>query len=124
MPARYSTSMFVVLAALLVAPLLHAQGTGEISGTVRDDQGGVIPGVTVTLRNVGTGVARTETTTPEGKYRFSALPPGAYEMTAELSGFQTVVISGELVIRIGFEMTRDITMRIGSLSETVTVTGE
>jgi hypothetical protein len=125
MRARYAISTFLaVLALLFTAPLIHAQGTGEISGTVRDDQGGVIPGVTVTLRNVGTGVTRTETTSPEGKYRFSALPPGSYEMTAELSGFQTVVISGELVIRIGFEMTRDITMRIGSLSETVTVTGE
>ncbi len=116
--------LFAVLAVLLWTPLLFAQGTGEISGTVRDDQQGVIPGVTVTLRNVETGVTRVDLTTEEGRYIFRALPPGHYEMTAELAGFQTVRITGDLVIRIGFEMTRDIVMPIGSVAETVTVTGE
>ena len=59
-----------------VIPAL-AQGTnGGIAGTVADAQGGVLPGVTVTLRNADTGVARATVTEPDGRYRFPTLPSG------------------------------------------------
>ncbi len=114
---------FLVLALALFPAAAFAQG-GEISGTVRDESGGVIPGVTVTLRNSDTGVTRTEVTGTNGRYLFANLNPGPYEITAELPGFQTVAIRGDLVMRIGLEMIRDITMSVGAVAETVTVTGE
>ncbi|MFQ5791774.1 MAG: carboxypeptidase regulatory-like domain-containing protein, partial [Acidobacteriota bacterium] len=106
------------------ASLLAQGGTGQIAGTVRDEQGGVIPGVAVTLRNVETGVTRVSVTEADGRYRFPSLLPGEYEVKAELAGFQTVEIRGDLIIRIGLEITRDITMPIGTVTETITVTGE
>ena len=56
----------------------------------RDEQGGVLPGVVVTLRNQETGVSRTAMTEVDGRYRFPALAPGRYTLRSELSGFATV----------------------------------
>jgi hypothetical protein len=62
-----------------------AQGpTGVIEGIARDEQGGVIPGVLMTLRNDGTGVTRTVVTEADGRYTFPALSPGTYTLKAEL----------------------------------------
>ena len=65
----------------------RARGAGQIEGTVLDEQGGVLPGVTVTLRNEATGVQRVAVTEADGRYRFPALGPGRYSLRAELSGF-------------------------------------
>ena len=64
-------------------------GTGHIDGTVRDAQGGALPGVLLTLRNQDTGFTRTVTTEADGRYVFEALQPGRYMVKAELSGFAT-----------------------------------
>jgi hypothetical protein len=107
----------------LAATTVAAQGTGGIiSGTVKDAQGGVLPGVTVTIRNDASGVTRTAVTETDGIYRFPALNPGRYTVTAELSGFATVEVKA-IEMTIGLGLTQDFTMQVQSLAETITVTG-
>ncbi len=101
----------------------HAQVVGQIQGTVTDAQGGVLPGVSLTLRNTETGAARTAVTESDGVYRFAGLQPGTYALKAELQGFATVDVE-RLTINIGLQLQQDLKMQVQSLQETVTVTGE
>jgi outer membrane receptor protein involved in Fe transport len=118
-----------LLAALILACGLGftapaaGQVGGVITGTIADAQGGVLPGVTVTVRNIETGLTRTLVTEAEGLYRVSALPPGQYELKAELEGFATVEVKG-LVLVIGGELQKDVTMAVAGLEESVTVTAQ
>jgi outer membrane receptor protein involved in Fe transport len=118
-------SLSLVLLAMLTALATDAEaqgGTGVISGTIRDAQGGVLPGVTVTLRNQATGVARTTVTETDGAYRFAALNPGRFTLVAELSGFATTE-ARDLEITIGLGLFQDLTMPVQTVAETITVTG-
>jgi outer membrane receptor protein involved in Fe transport len=121
-----STAALVTLSfalAIAAGSALSAQGgSAQISGVVRDEQGGVLPGVAVTLRNQDTGVTRTATTEADGRYRFPALAPGRYTLRSELSGFATVE-APDLTVTIGLDLTRDLGMKIQSVAETVTVRG-
>lgn len=124
--SRGSALVTAVWLLLFVAPptaALAQGGTGLISGLVRDEHGGVLPGVTVTLRNQATGVQRTTIADADGTYRFPALGPGRYSITAELQGFAPTEVSG-LEITIGLGLTQDFSFRVQSLAETVTVRGE
>src|SRR5262245_20407992 len=113
----------LVLIALALATTASAQvAGGVIQGTVADQQGGALPGATITLRNVETGVARSVVSENDGRYRFAALPPGRYDVTAELSGFAMVVVQG-LTITIGLELRNDIRMGLQGIAETLTVSG-
>ena len=79
----------LILSLLLLAaalPLAAQSLTGTVTGIVKDEQGGVLPGVTVTL--TGKTGTRTAVTDAEGGYRFAALDPGTYSVTAELTGFR------------------------------------
>jgi Carboxypeptidase regulatory-like domain len=101
-----------------------AQGeSGVIAGTIKDAQGGALPGVSVTLRNVETGQTRSAVSEADGTYRLAGLLPGSYDLTAELSGFANGELKA-LTITIGLELQRDITMALQGLQETLTVTGE
>ena len=85
----------VLVSALFVGESLFAQvTTGTLYGIVRDETGAVVPQVTVTLKNVDTGITRTVSTDEGGRYRASNLPLGGYEVHAALSGFRTDVRSG------------------------------
>lgn len=100
-----------------------AQGvSGQIEGTVRDEQGLVLPGVTLTLRNAESGVVRTVVTESDGAYRFGAVPPGRYTMRAELSGFATQDVR-ELTVTIGLTIRQDFKLPVQGMAETVTVSG-
>ncbi len=99
----------------------NAQFKAGIQGTVTDSSGGLVPEALVTLTNNETSKSQTTTTSNEGFYRFSQLPPGSYSLNAEKSGFkkqllQNVVLSGEDVQGI------DLALTTGEVSETVTVT--
>ena len=124
MKGRAFIVILVVLgtAGAFTRPLV-AQGTGQIDGIVRDEQGGVLPGATVTLRNEDTGVTRTVASGSEGRYVLPALAPGRYLLRAELSGFATEEVR-DLVITIGLELRRDFTLRIRAVAETVTVAAQ
>ncbi len=129
MPDR-TTLVFRLLYAALVLLIIagsrpaFAQGpTGVIEGVVRDEQGGVLPGVAMTLRNQDTGVTRTQVTEPDGRYSFPALSPGTYVVRAELAGFGTTE-ARSLVITIGLALRQDVTMEVQAVAETMTVVGE
>jgi hypothetical protein len=110
--------------ALGVAATAAAQGErGVIIGTVADAQGGVLPGVAITVRNVDTGFTQTDVTSANGQYRFGALPLGRYELKAELVGFTTATVTN-LAITINREISQDISMSLSTLQESVTVTGQ
>ena len=107
----------------MLRPLLAQQTTGNITGRLVDEQGSAVPGVTVTAKNPQTGLTRTETSDAEGIYRLTALPVGIYDLTAELQGFSKVDNKG-IVVNVGQTLDVNMTLKVASLSETVTVTGE
>ena len=80
----------LLLALFAIAVPVHAQTpSGEISGTVLDSSGLPVPGVTITLTNQATNVVRVVQTNEVGLYVISAIPPGTYDLKAELTGFRT-----------------------------------
>ena len=112
------------LALLLGAPLAHAQTTGSITGLVTDASGAVLPGVTITLSGDRLiGGPQTQVSDTNGTYRFDRLVPGAYNVKFELQGFRTVE-RPDVRISAAFVATINGKMEVGSLSETITVTGE
>jgi hypothetical protein len=118
------------IAALLMAcaigiaiPAAAQTTNGVIAGVISDAQGGVLPGVTVTGRNPETGLMRTVVTEADGRYRLAALPPGRYELKVELAGFGTVDVPA-FPLQTGSEVTRNVTLQVQGLNESVTVTGE
>src|SRR5262245_66403094 len=107
---QLGTPVLSILALFLFGALLPAQTlTGSISGTVRDEQGGVLPGASVTL--LGKTGATTATSDKGGGYRFPALNPGHYEMTVTLAGFQSWR-ERELVVTLGSRLTIDVGLRL------------
>jgi len=119
---RAMAAQLAVLLLVIGAAPLFAQSTATIVGVVRDS-GGVLPGATVTVRNVDTGLTRSVPTGGDGAFRFPALPVGPYEIRAELSGFRTSVRSGVRLL-VGQEAVLDMVLELGSIQETVTVNGE
>jgi hypothetical protein len=116
---------FVVFTLLFLLPLVaEAQvTTGTIAGRLLDAQGGALPGVSVTARQTETALQRSTTSDTQGRYTLPALPPGAYELRAELQGFRTLVRSG-ITLTIGQTAVVDLTMQVGGVAEQVTVVAE
>ncbi len=114
----------VLLAALaLLATPAMAQQTGTIAGSVSDEQGAVLPGVSVTLESPSLITARTAVTGSGGGFSIPALPPGVYSATFALSGFQTV-IQEDIRVQVAGTVALDIVLGISGVEETVTVTGD
>jgi hypothetical protein len=123
--ARFARACVVtsIVALVCAAPVWAQGGTGQIEGIVKDEQGGVLPGVAVTLQHQATGVTRTAVTERDGRYRFPALGPGRYLLRIELSGFATQEVR-DIEMTIGLALKHDVTLKLQSVSENVTVTGE
>jgi hypothetical protein len=115
--------LLIVLILGLSVSSAFAQATGQINGVVADNSGGVVPGVTVTAVEAGTGVSRDTVTGANGRYSFPSLRPTTYEIRAELTGFRTVRQT-DVVLLANQNLTLNITLELGDLSETVTVAGE
>jgi hypothetical protein len=123
--ARFGGTVLALYLACAAIPA-YAQvsaTTGAINGKVSDATGGVLPGVTVTVASPSMQGTRTDVTNEQGDYRFPAVPPGDYRITYELTGFGTVVREG-VRVGLGFTATLNIELRVASLQETVTVSGE
>ena len=110
---------------LLISSITHAQRiTGAIKGNVLDDEGGPLPGVSVTIRGESLiGGPQVATTNESGGYRFPSLPPGSYNLTFEMTGFQTVV-HDQLRVILGSTIEQNVTMRLSQVSEQLIITGE
>ncbi len=109
--------------AALVVNVAAQGGTGQIDGTVKDEQGGVLPGATLTLQNQATGVQRVTVTQGDGRYRFPALGPGRYTLRVDLSGFATQEVR-DIEMTIGLALRHDFVLRLQAVSENVTVLAE
>ncbi|MGH9200691.1 MAG: carboxypeptidase regulatory-like domain-containing protein, partial [Vicinamibacterales bacterium] len=119
-----SRAMVIAAAMLCVASMAMAQATtGSISGGVSDESKAIMPGVTITVRNVDTGLERVQTSDQQGRYRVLNLNPGPYQLTAELQGFVTVVRTG-LTVAISKDLLVDVELKIGGIAERITVAGE
>jgi hypothetical protein len=116
----------VAMLALLVACGLRpaaaqtGQTFGELVGKVTDDQGGVLPGVTVSLSGPAVMGVQTATTNEHGLYRFPAVNNGTYTLKFELAAFAPLVRQG-IVVPVRQTITVDASMKLASLQETVTV---
>ena len=113
----------VVLSVLTAGPADAQTGDGSLRGYVKDEQGGVLPGVTVTGTSPALLTPVVAVTDSDGYYRLNNLPPGIFEIKAELSGFATYRREG-IVMRAGLTFSMDIDMKVGALTETITVSGE
>jgi hypothetical protein len=117
-------SLLCIIALLAGAVPLGAQATtGSIQGTVRDNQDAVVPGATVTIRNVETNATRTVVSEANGFYRFLNVAVGAYELTVDLSGFSKYARSG-ITVSLNQDAVVDVQIQPAGLAETVTVTAD
>jgi carboxypeptidase family protein len=109
------------LGCLLSASSSFAQtGTASLYGKVTDQQGAVLPGVTVTVTSSAAAVTRSTVSDATGNYQFLALPPGLYSVKVELTGFRTATRDGiELPVDVRTKM--DVPMEIGAQTETIEV---
>ncbi len=123
MQSRGYVGALILIAALLCAgPAMAQEQSGTIEGIVKDASGGVLPGVVVEARSPQVVGASTTVTDGQGIYRFPALPPGRYELTAELQGFTAPKI--QAVLALGQLLKVELTMSVAGVSESVVVTGE
>ncbi len=116
-------TVWLIGLCVLSAPLVSAQTTGSIAGTVKDSTGGVLPGVAITVTNLETGTTRDAVTDAEGRYTATNLNIGQYQVAANLSGFQPVVQRG-IVLTIGRQAVVDLTLGLSDLTEDITVSGD
>jgi hypothetical protein len=118
-----ATFLFSIGVIWIAAGFAEAQSfQGGIRGAVKDAQG-VIPGVTVTLTNEANGVSRDTISNASGEYSFPAIDPSSYTVKAAVQGFKTFERKG---IRIGTQqfVTLDITLEVGTVEESITVTAD
>jgi len=115
--------VFTAACFLCSATRLHAQvTTATLVGLVRDNSAAVIPGASVVATHEGTGVARESTSDANGEFVLAALPSGPYTVRIELSGFKVISQRG-MPLGAGQTVRQTFTLEVGTLSETITVTG-
>ncbi|HET8635894.1 MAG TPA: carboxypeptidase-like regulatory domain-containing protein, partial [Acidobacteriaceae bacterium] len=120
-PAGRVLLTVLALAGLLLAPALRAQTTAQLSGTVEDASGGVIPGAQVTLVNQATNDTRVSVTNSVGLYSFVALPPSSYSVKVDAKGFQPKQLT-DIVLHASDHITvPTFVLAVGSTTQTVQV---
>jgi hypothetical protein len=119
----WTLALATICCVALSVPAWAQGGTGSIGGTVTDDTGAVLPGVTVTLSNPGViGGDQATVSDGQGVYQFTHLVPGTYSVKGELQGFGSVLQPG---ITVNGDRTSraDLKLAVGAVTETVTVAG-
>src|SRR6185503_14891740 len=126
-PAGRSVCLTCLLAVLALAgssaPAMAQTAYGGLVGVVKDPQGGVLPGGTVTLVNQGTNLKRETVTDAQGAYNFVNVLAGPYEVRVVLNGFREAVRTG-VPVTVGQISRVDMTLEIGAMNETVIVKSE
>jgi outer membrane receptor protein involved in Fe transport len=115
-----------VMAAAMALVSLAALGQttmATLRGTVHDEQGGALPGVTMTARQAETNTTRTTVTNESGQFFLPTLPPGTWALQVELSGFN-MLKQENIRLGVGQEISLDLTLKIGGVQETVVVSGK
>jgi hypothetical protein len=115
--------MASILASVVGAVDLSAQATGSIVGTVFDESGAVLPGVTIEVTNVATGQSRTALTRDDGYYSVPLLQPGVYQIKGTLNGFKTFLREG-VTVTVESSARVDMRLAVGGLEESVTVSAD
>src|SRR5438093_4139731 len=117
---RTNTVLAGLVILVLCSTVAWAQVTAQISGTVKDQSGAVLPGVEVTATNTGTGVSRNAVTNETGGYVLPNLPIGPYRLETALPGFRTFVQTG-IVLQVNTSPVINPVLEVGQVSETVEV---
>ena len=117
-----SILLFALLGTIAASPAAAQQTESRISGKILDQSKGALPGVTVTVTSKATGAVRTDITDGEGSYTVTNLGPGAYTVSAELSGFSPRI--REVVLGVGQIERVELELGVASLAENVTVTAD
>src|SRR5207237_6974255 len=121
MPSMIDRVLIAALLSALAAPAMAQKTTGDITGTVLDATGGVLPGVTVPARCGDTGATRTVTTDQAGGFSLPELTVCVYKVTAEIAGFKT--IARDVQVAVNTVTKADFRLEVGTQSETITVQG-
>ena len=121
---KNSILIAVILVRILLASHAYAQISGAtLSGTVTDQSGGVVPQATISIKNVATGIMRSNTTSAAGFYSAPNLLPGIYEVKAEAQGFTSKIQTG-VNLTVGEQQVLNFTLQVGQMSQTVEVSTE
>lgn len=123
MKAFMHLTVVCAVVLLLSGAALAQTTTASVSGVVKDKSGAILPGVSVTVTNVGTKLARPVISDDQGRYLAPELTPGSYEVEASLTGFQTAVRTG-IELTVGRHAIVDLTLEVGAVAEKVVVSGE
>ena len=124
MRSRHSVLWLLVVLLATVSMATAQQQYGTFTGTVLDEQGGVLPGVTITISSDALiGGTQTQVTGAAGVYTFRSLLPGEYSARYELTGFSSISQEG-IVIAVARVTSVNVTLTVGGVEETITVTGE
>src|SRR5262249_2359589 len=115
-------ALFFVWVLTIGAPAAAQRTTGDIVGKVTDASGGVLPGVTVTLRGPALQGEQVAIASESGQYRLTVIPPGLYELEYVLQGFTTLKRT-DILIQVGATVTLDVSLKVGALEESITVSG-
>src|SRR5712671_7595889 len=118
-----SVAFLLVLSLFAPSSAFAQTGDGSLRGYVKDQQGGVLPGVTVTAKSPDLLAPVIAVSDTAGYYRLNNLPPGPYTLSADLTGFAAYKREG-ILMRAGSTFSVDIEMTLSTVQESVTVTGE
>src|SRR5438445_2022973 len=118
---RISVALFIaLLGSTMACASVWAQATAQVSGTVRDQSGAVLPGVEVTATQIETSIARSAVTNETGSFILPNLPLGPYRVEAALTGFRTFVQTG-IVLQVNSSPVINPVLQIGQVTEQVEV---
>src|SRR6202521_5154813 len=123
-----TVACFLTFVALVLRLMLPATANAQVVGatlygTVTDQSGGVVPQVTISIKNIATGITRTSTTNSAGFYSVPNLLPGAYEIKTSAQGFSSELKTG-VTLTVGEQQVLNFTLQVGRMSQTVVVTTE
>ena len=121
--AAFLTILLILSSAMAGSVFGQTSNTGTVTGVVKDEKGGLVPGASVKLVNVGTNFERSTTTSSDGVYEITQLVPGNYRLEVQATGFSKYV-QDPVVVNVLQRTTVNPDLKVGGIGETVTVTGE